>query len=64
MRSLLDEAFGSENFVSQISFVTTSGFETGALARAGDYLLWYAKTKDSIKARVLWEHAPERQGYR
>ena len=65
VRSVLDEAFGSENFVSLISFVTTSGFtQASALARNGDYLLWYARELDSLKARTLWAEARDRQGYR
>ncbi|MGH3887452.1 MAG: site-specific DNA-methyltransferase [Pseudonocardiaceae bacterium] len=54
VRSLLDEVFGSENFVSLISFVTTSGFDAATLARAGDYLLWYARDAAEVKARQLW----------
>ncbi|HUY09175.1 MAG TPA: site-specific DNA-methyltransferase [Candidatus Dormibacteraeota bacterium] len=65
VRSVLDEVFGSENFVSLISFVTTSGFaEATAAPRAGDYLLWYAKSRPSLKARPLWAEATDRQGYR
>ena len=37
VRCVLDEVFGSENFVSLISFATTSGFEANELARGGDY---------------------------
>jgi adenine-specific DNA-methyltransferase len=51
VRAVLDEVFGSENFISLISFVTTSGFQAKELARAGDYLLWYARSKDSVKIR-------------
>ncbi|MGH3923157.1 MAG: site-specific DNA-methyltransferase, partial [Pseudonocardiaceae bacterium] len=54
VRSLLDEVFGADNFVSHISFVTTSGFDASTLARAGDYLLWYARDAVKIKARQLW----------
>jgi adenine-specific DNA-methyltransferase len=54
VRSLLDEVFGSENFVSLISFVTTSGFESATLARAGDYLLWYAKSISNLKVNQIW----------
>jgi adenine-specific DNA-methyltransferase len=65
VRSLLDEAFGHENFVSLISFVTTSGFTVAReLPRAGDYLLWYAKSKPNVKARTLWEKSQNRPGYR
>ncbi len=65
VRSAMDEVFGSENFVSLISFVTTSGFtEASALGRAGDYLLWFGKSAERLKARTLWAPATERQGYR
>ena len=61
----MDEVFGSENFVSLISFVTTSGFaQSSALPRNGDYLVWYAKSADSLKVRTQWVHAPDRRGYR
>ena len=65
VRSVLDEVFGADNFVSLISFVTTSGFtDATGLSRAGDYLLWYARDAEHVKARTLWEPANERQGYR
>ena len=65
VRSLMDEVFGSENFVSQISFVTTSGFaQATALGRNGDYVLWYARSLGSLKTRRLWRLAEDRQGYR
>ena len=64
-RSLLDEVFGPDNFVSLISFVTTSGFTQAAeLPRKGDYILWYARSKPQLKYRTLWEEAHDRQGYR
>jgi len=49
VRCVLDEVFGSENFVAVISFATTTGFESKQLPRAGDSLLWYAKNKDGAK---------------
>ena len=65
VRSVLDEVMGAENFVSLISFVTTSGFtQASALPRTGDYLLWYARNSDELKSRPLWEAAADRQGYR
>ena len=64
VRSVLDEAFGSQNFVSQIKFVSTSGFaQASALGRSGDYVLWFAKDVDQLKSRVLWRSATERQNY-
>ena len=55
IRELMDEVFGSENFISQIFFQTTSGFSTNTLSRAGDILIWYAKNKNNIKYRRLFE---------
>lgn len=57
VRNLLDEVFGVANFVSLISFATTSGFQSRELARAGDYLLWYARDKKEVKVRKLWVDA-------
>jgi len=56
VRSLMDEVLGSENFVSLISYSTTSGFLTKTLSRAGDYLLWYSKNIETIKYRQLFLH--------
>jgi adenine-specific DNA-methyltransferase len=54
VRCLMDEVMGSENFVSLISFTTTSGIPSNTLSRAGDYLVWYAKKKDQVKYRQLF----------
>jgi adenine-specific DNA-methyltransferase len=57
VRNVMDEVFGIDNFISIISFATTSGFEARALPRAGDYLVWYAKEKDRAKFRTLYTAA-------
>jgi adenine-specific DNA-methyltransferase len=59
VRTVLDEVYGAENFVSQISYATTSGFETNTLSRSGDYLLWYAKNRTIVKYRALYESKNE-----
>src|SRR5437762_6436592 len=43
VRNLMDEVFGSENFVAQIFFQTTSGRQDALLDRLGNYLVWYSK---------------------
>lgn len=54
-RSVMDEVFGKDNFVSQIYFSTSSGFPSSkTLTRVGDYVLWFCKNKDSIKVRSLY----------
>lgn len=54
VRCLLDEVFGEENFISIISYTTTSGFTSKFLSRAGDYILWYSKKKETLKYRQLY----------
>ena len=54
VRALMDEVFGHGNFVSMISYTTTSGFTSSTLSRAGDYILWYAKDIKTIKYRQLF----------
>jgi len=54
VRSLMDEVFGSDNFFAQITFAKTSGFAASGLPVVGDYLIWYAKNKESVKFRPLF----------
>lgn len=54
VRNLLDEVFGSENFMSLITFKKTSPLGTKGLAGIGDYLIWYAKDKNNAKYRQLY----------
>jgi adenine-specific DNA-methyltransferase len=54
VREILDEVFGTANFLSQITFAKTSGFAAAGLPSVADYLLWYAKSKDSAKFRPLF----------
>ena len=55
VREVMDEVFGTENFVSQINFQTTTGFETSTIATLGDFLLWYAKDKGLVKVRKVFQ---------
>ncbi|MCC6222495.1 MAG: site-specific DNA-methyltransferase [Thermoleophilia bacterium] len=59
VRSLLDEVFGRDNFVAEIAFKKTSGAGspsggTQTLAHVHDYILWYAKARESVKYRRLY----------
>jgi adenine-specific DNA-methyltransferase len=54
VRCLMDEVFGSENFISLIYFSTTGGFASNALSRIGDFIIWYAKDKSIIKYRQIF----------
>lgn len=54
VRNLMDEVFGSENFVSQIIYTKTSGFTTSTISNVADYIIWYAKDIENIKVRKLF----------
>jgi adenine-specific DNA-methyltransferase len=59
VRALMDEVFGADNFVSLVSFRTTSGAGsfsggTNVLASTNDYIVWYAKSIEQIKYRQLY----------
>ena len=54
VREIMDEVFGSRNFVAQIAY-RTGGAERSQLANFYDYILWYAKDKSRIKSRKLYE---------
>ncbi|MDP3298206.1 MAG: site-specific DNA-methyltransferase [Thermodesulfovibrionia bacterium] len=64
VRELMDEVFGSENFVSLISFTSTSGIPGLTLSRAGDYIIWYCKEKSKIKyCQLYYEKTDEISHY-
>lgn len=54
VRSLMDEIFGSENFVSQIVYTKTSGFAVNTIGNVADYIIWYAKDISSVKVRPIY----------
>ncbi|MEJ8570836.1 site-specific DNA-methyltransferase [Microbaculum marinum] len=55
VRGILDEIFGTQNFVSQISFSKTGSVAGSHLGKVCDILLFYAKDKDNLKYRTLYE---------
>lgn len=62
VRSLLDEVFGSDNFVSLITFKKTTGAGspsggTRSLANVNDFLIWYSRSRADLKYRQL--HVPK-----
>ncbi len=54
VRSLLDEVFGAENFVSIITYSKTTGATADLLPGTADFLLWFAKDRDFVKFRRLY----------
>ena len=53
VRSVMDEVFGRENFISLITFKKTGLQGSSALDSISDYLVFYAKNADRVKYRQL-----------
>ena len=58
VRELMDEVFGSENFVACINFQTMTPLESGHIESVFDYIIWYARDKNQIKYRNLFVPKP------
>ena len=54
VRAVMDEVFGAGNFVSVISFKTTTTGSGDLLATVDDFLIWYAKDKPTIKFNAIY----------
>lgn len=54
VRNLLDEVFGSENFVSMITTKKSGGLSSDSISNISDYIVWFAKDKEHIKIRKLF----------
>lgn len=54
VRNLMDEVFGSENFVSLITFAKTASIKANYLGATHDYIVWYGKDKSLLKYRQLF----------
>jgi adenine-specific DNA-methyltransferase len=54
VRSVLDEVFGSENWISLITFRKTAGATSEFLPNTADYLVWYGKDRSRLKYRPAY----------
>ena len=54
VRAVMDEVYGEDNCVAQITFKVTANLVAGTLGRDSDYVLWYAKSRSAIKYRQLY----------
>ncbi|MCT1354495.1 site-specific DNA-methyltransferase [Gordonia sp. p3-SID1431] len=60
VRSLMDEVYGADNFISLITVQKTGGAGsfaggTTALAAVNDFIVWYARDAESMKYRQLFK---------
>jgi adenine-specific DNA-methyltransferase len=53
VRSLLDEIFGSENWITTIAFTKTSSATGRFIGGTADFVIWYAKSVAAVKYRPL-----------
>ncbi len=54
VRSLMDEVFGSQNFVSQLSTKTSGGSTADFVPGVLDYILWFSRNREKAKFRQLF----------
>lgn len=54
VRAVMDEVFGDENFVSQITVRKTTSEGNSLLGSTCDFVLWFAKCRDQAKAHTLY----------
>ncbi len=54
VRSVMDEVFNKNNFVSLITAAKTSGATSDYLSGVADYILFYAKDREQLKYRNLF----------
>ena len=66
VRILLDEVFGEENFVSQITFTTTTGAgapsDVKSLPSVCNHIVWFARDRASMKFRQIYEDKTDPSG--
>jgi adenine-specific DNA-methyltransferase len=55
IRCVMDEVFGIGNFISVISFATTTGFSSNYISNVTDHVLWYAKDASKMRFRQLYK---------
>ena len=54
VRAVMDEVFGEENFASLITVRKTGGLGSSGLTGIADFVLWFAKSMESLKFRNLF----------
>jgi adenine-specific DNA-methyltransferase len=55
VRCILDEVFGSDNFVCTIAFAKTTNLGGQYLDESSDYIQWYSRNKSAMKFRRQYD---------
>jgi adenine-specific DNA-methyltransferase len=61
VRALIDEVFGTANYVSEIIFTKTGDQPSSFLPNVSDIVLWYAKDINHLKFRQLFYDKKEKE---
>lgn len=59
VRGLMDEVFGDSNFVVSIIFKKKGNQKGNNIESINDTILWYARTKEALKSRILFKRSFE-----
>jgi adenine-specific DNA-methyltransferase len=59
VRSVLEDVFRAENFVSEISFRKTGSAPSDFIPNIADHIVWYAKSKEHLRYSQLFQNRPE-----
>jgi adenine-specific DNA-methyltransferase len=59
VRALMDEVFGEDNFISQITVRKTTSEGNSLLGATCDFVLWFSKHRDQTKVRALYSGRSE-----
>ena len=62
VRNVLDEVFGTENFLGLIAFVTTGGQSAELLGSVFDFSLWYSRDSTKVEYNQLYVEKELREG--
>jgi len=62
VRCVMDDVFGSANFVTTISFKKTGSLAAGRMAVVTDNILWYARDLSALKFRPLYVERKDVEG--
>ncbi len=54
VREVIDDVFGSENFISIVTFRTTANLVANFIGKNSDYLLWYARDATRLRYRQVF----------
>jgi adenine-specific DNA-methyltransferase len=54
VRNLMDDVFGTANFMGLVTFIKTASSTVNFLAGTADYIVWFARQRDRVKYRQLY----------